>query len=520
MVTACIESRQYDGLRKWWILIAMSLMQAILNFDFTAMNIAVAPIARYFNADMSTMQWVLNGFLISSAIFIIFAGKLSNIFGSKKIFLFGLILFTIASMMVGTATSTYILVFGRILQGVGVSVTAPLSVSMVFDVFPERQKNIAVGLLVGVIGLSMCVGPTLGGLLIQFSNWRWIFFINLPIGIVIAWLTLAFYCRSPAEGGVRLPNVISIIVFAIFLSTFIWLLNDIGRMGFGRRDLVLQLFLPLVSLLIFILVEKKHVHPLIDYSIFKNRDFLVICIVRAVFASFGYMTIILLFGFYLQNILGYSSLTAGLVVLFMPAAYGLVSFFSGHLSNCFGRRAVLICGMVLSLLGFSLFVALPFLAKSWVTLSIPLFIVGGSLGLLLPACSTAAMASVSPHKMTEAYAIFYTCSFIGMASSIAVVGILIQKICLHFVRQSLLLANITVNHVQLVALDKVVTGAASINIIHKVFSQPVAKMVIPLAKQVFTRGYSLIMMISAVISLFGLIVIYSFVSRKTSSGES
>lgn len=499
---------------KWLIFIAMSIMQIMLNFDLTAMSIVIAPMVRDLNASLSTTQWMMNGYMIASAVFIIAAGKYSEIFGKKLVFVIGVLLFIFSSLLIACATNQSIVIVGRVAQGVGAAIVSPLSIAMVFDVFPANQKNIAIGFLVGIMGLAQCVGPTLSGFLVQYFSWRWVFLVNIPLGIITVALILFFYKRCEIKIQDRLPDAISISALVLFLSMLIWGLNEISRQYYNMQSIAVITILALFGLLLFIIRERKLTNPLIDYSLFKNRNFIIACLVRSVFIAFGYMAILLPFGLYLQNILNYSPVISGLVVLSLTAAYGVLSSFSGFFVNRFGEKHIMSAGMLLAFFGFSFFAWLLHGPISLLGYGMVLCIIGGAFGLLLPVCSTIAMSSVPSEKVASAYSIFFTCHLSGMALNTAFVGILIQKLSSNIMRHALTNAGIVLNSKQLTLTNDLVTGTTSIMTTASVFPKELLAALSHIIQTSFSGSYLIVMFVAAAMSFVGFIIVNLFLNKK------
>lgn len=173
-----------DNKRKWLVSIAADLMLLIISLDLTIVNLALPAIAHAFNAEMSTLEWVINAYVVIFAMLLVIGGKLGDIFGHRQIFSIGLGIFTIASLLGGLSPNTSILITSRVLQGVGAALAFPAATIINFAIFPKEQKAIVLGLMAAIAGAGQALGPTIGGIILKFLSWRWVFFVNIPIGVI------------------------------------------------------------------------------------------------------------------------------------------------------------------------------------------------------------------------------------------------------------------------------------------------------------------------------------------------
>jgi MFS family permease len=163
--------------RKWWIFFATSLVLVMTNIDYTAVNLALAPIANDLHANLSTLQWIINGYSSAAAACAVIGGRLGDTYGYRKVFIAGVIIFTVASVLIGFATNAWSIILLRILQGAGGATCWPLCVVIISNVFPKDRQGYAIGKAMAIATIALAVGPTFGGVLLHFLNWRWIFFI-------------------------------------------------------------------------------------------------------------------------------------------------------------------------------------------------------------------------------------------------------------------------------------------------------------------------------------------------------
>lgn len=262
--------------RKWWVFVATALAVMMVDIDITAVNLALATIARELNVGLSTAQWIIDGYMIAAASLMALGGRLSEIFTGRRVFLFGLGLFAIASFAVGFSTGTWSIISSRILQGACIAFTFPVAIILVRQIFPVEKQGFVIGLMVAIAGLSQALGPTIGGVIIHVLSWRWIFFLNVPLAL------FAFVVASYALPKVKIPSATYSLhmkgVMALVLGLFgiMTALNEVLRWGVNSIQFIGLLSIGFVLLIVFIFIEFKSRNPLLELRLLINRNFLII----------------------------------------------------------------------------------------------------------------------------------------------------------------------------------------------------------------------------------------------------
>lgn len=292
---------------RWLVLSAACLGLGMLMIDTFVVNVAFPAIGRDLNASLSTTEWTVTGYVLVVGVFPVAMGRLGDIFGRKLIYISGLVVFVLASAACATAQSVEVLIVFRVLQGVGAATMMPGTLSIITQAFPPHQRGLAIGIWGGVSGLGLIAGPILGGLLVHGDQWRWIFIVNVPVGIVglaMAWLFVPESRDDHAPrvldwgGLVSLSAALFLIAFAISRG------NDEGWLS----PVIVGCFAAGVLLLpVFVAVERAHRAPLVDLTLFRSRTFVMSCVSAglfsaAVFGSQPYTSI------FMQNYWGFSPL--------------------------------------------------------------------------------------------------------------------------------------------------------------------------------------------------------------------
>ncbi len=419
--------------RRWWALGAMCCALFMTMLDSTAVNIALPSIQKDLHASTTTLQWIVNAYMLALAVLLVTAGRLGDLFGRRRLFIIGVIVFAGASAAVGASPNTTWVVAWRGVQGVGAALLLPSTLSIVTDLFAPEERGKALGIWTGVSGLALATGPLVGGFLSESVSWRAIFYVNLPVAIgtlVVSLLVVRESRDETAERSIDVPGLIALTVGLTALM--VALMQSIAwHLGSGRE--IALFVLSAIALAAFVAIERRSRVPMVDFDFFRTRTFLGSSIVlfTATFALFGLMFFLSL---YMQTVHNYSPLQTGL--RFLPAMGMLifVSPLSGRLTDRVGPRPLIVIG----LLG----VAAALLWGSYVTihsgyprLLVGFLLIGGGMGLALPATSVAAMNSIAQAKASVGAGILSMSRMVGGVFGIAVLGVLMIDLTSHKLNQ-------------------------------------------------------------------------------------
>jgi EmrB/QacA subfamily drug resistance transporter len=339
-----------DNKNKWFILFSVGMGVFLATIDASIVNIALPTFVNAFNTKFAVVQWVALSYMLTIATLILSMGRLGDLKGKKKIYLSGMITFTLSSVLCGLSQTVYWLIFFRIVQGIGAAMMASLGVALVTEAFPGEERGKALGTIGGIVSIGIITGPVLGGILIDAISWHWIFFVNIPIGVLGSFMVLRFV---PTSTGIKKQSFDFIGAGTMFTSVLSFLLAlTLGQhLGF-RNPLIILLFTIWIATFIFFLYLELHIeHPMIDLHIFRNTLFSLNLFTG--FMSFvATAGVVLLMPFYLENILGYNPHQVGFLVATVPISAGIVSPLSGTLSDRFGTRPISTIGLAFLVFGF------------------------------------------------------------------------------------------------------------------------------------------------------------------------
>lgn len=412
--------------RRWLVLAVLCVGLFMLLLDGTIVNIAIPSILKAFTASFSGVEWVMNAYLLVFAVLLITTGRFGDLYGRRLIFVMGLALFSLSSLACGLAPSIGFLIGFRALQGLGGAMMMPNTLSIIANVFPPEERGKAMGFWGAVSGFSLAVGPSLGGVLVDGASWRWIFFINVPIGIILLGAALKYVPESTDPSSVRqidYPGV-AVLTGSLFCLTFA--LIEGQKYGW-TSGLILGLFAAtVVGLVVFVFIQRRQLQPLMELSLFRNRTYSVTNGVGLIL-SFAMMGVFFLLPVFLQAILGYSAIKAGLVMTPLAAVVIISSPSSGTLSDRIGPKWLMFSGMLVAAAGFYLTMRAMVVDASWTSLVLPFAVSGFGIGMVMPVMTSAVMGSVPVEKAGQASGVISSVRQIGSVLGIAVMGAVLQN---------------------------------------------------------------------------------------------
>jgi len=441
--------------KKWLTLATVCFGLFMINLDGNVVNLAMPTIIRQFHANLSQMEWISNAYLLTFAVFLITLGRLGDQVGRKKLFLSGMVLFTLGSALCGAAQGVGQLIAFRVVQGIGGSAMMPATLSLLTATFPREERGRAMGFWGAVSGLAFIMGPVIGGYLTQSGLgealnsfigirefWRFVFFINVPFGALAFVLGLAVVKESRDDTVGGRPDIVGVILASctVFLLTFGFVEGPRHGWLLARRELVvaglavhplglsivpIMLVLALVLGVIFLRYEKgKRVDPLVDLSLFANRNYSV-GMTAGVILNFALMGAIFLVPLYCQSVLGIDPIHTGTLMLPFALALLVASPLAGLLSDHIGGKYVLIVGMVI--LAFSSVLMARFQVDTRaVQLILPFVVMGIGMGLSMTPLTNLTLDGVVPQKAGGASGVLSTTRQIGAVMGVAIFSVILQ----------------------------------------------------------------------------------------------
>jgi EmrB/QacA subfamily drug resistance transporter len=405
--------------RKWWTLAAVGIGIFMLLLDITIVNVALPQIQRQLHASISDLQWVVDAYALSLAALLLTAGSLADLLGRRVVFATGIAIFTAGSVLCGAAQTPLFLSLARAGQGVGGSVMFATSLALLANAFRGADRGIAFGVFGAITGIAVAVGPVLGGAITSGLSWRWIFFVNIPIGVVAIALTLLRVeeSRDPEAGR---PDWLGFVSFSSALGLLVYGLIESSRHSWGSGRVVGSLVTAVLLLLAFIWVELRQSQPMFDLSLLRNPTFLGgLGSAFAISASaFSMITFLVL---YLQNVLGFSAIGTGVRLLALSGAIFLTAGIAGRLTAKVPTRLLIGPGFVLIGTGLLLMRGIS-PSSHWMHLLPGLILIGAGAGLVNTPLASTAVGVVHPRRAGMAAGINNTFRQVGIAAGVAALG--------------------------------------------------------------------------------------------------
>ena len=493
--------------RKWWTLIVVCVGVFMLLLDISIVNVALPNIATTFGASLSGLQWVIDAYALALASLLLSAGVLADRSGRRLLFLIGVAVFTIGSVLCGTATSIVFLAISRAFQGIGGAIMFATSLALLSESFKGPERGIAFGVFGAMTGVAIAVGPVLGGALVTGLGWRWIFFVNIPVGVIVFIIALLRVdeSRDPAPRRLDLPGFLT---FSVGLGALIFGLIRSNNSGWGSVTVVSGLVAAAVLLAGFVAVELLRRDPMFDFKLLRVMTFdggLVAAF--GISASiFSVMTFLI---FWVQDILGLSALSTGVRFLPLSVSLFVAAAIAGRLTSLLPTRWLIGPGFVLVGIGLLLMRGLA-PASQWTHLLPGMIVSGVGAGLVNVPLVATAVGVVPPRRAGMASGINSTFRQIGIAAGIAVLGAI-------FIRQirSAVVAQLAGTPLAVHSHDLAV-AAGSGRLSFTLSQVPAAdrELLGTAARTGFVNGLNMILLIAALLTFLAAILSFFLIREK------
>ncbi|MGC8685826.1 MAG: DHA2 family efflux MFS transporter permease subunit, partial [bacterium] len=383
---------------KWWVLVIVMIGSFMSVLDSSGMNIALPHFMVAFGINMEQVEWISTAYMLAFAVFILFATWVKNVIGTKQTFLWGVLFFILGSFLCSFSWSLDSLIFFRIVQAIGAGAITPLGVTMISEVFPKDERGFALGMWGAGTTIAPAVGPMMFGFIIDHVGWRALFYINIPIGVLILFWGLTVL--KPSEGNsayYKQFDFIGFLVFTIFISTLLVALQKGQEKGWTSNYIMYLFVISYFSFFAFIIIESIVRKPIMDLSIFKNYNF-TMSNIMGLTRSVALVGSVYLMSMFFQDIMSYSATTAGMMVIPQAIALSLTMPIAGRLSDLIGPKPPLIVGTILT--AFSLYYFHYLSAYSNLQFIITdLLMRGCGIGLMMASLTNSAINALEPEQV-------------------------------------------------------------------------------------------------------------------------
>ncbi len=418
--------RLNEGNRRWWTLAAMCFALFMIMLDNTVVNVALPSIQDDLGASLSGLEWTVNAYTLTFAVLLVTGGRLGDIFGRRRMFLFGVVVFAVSSAAIGLAPSQGMLVAFRAVQGIGAAFMMPATLSIITVTFPPEERGKAIGTWAGVSALALAIGPVVGGALTEYVSWRAIFFLNLPVAAGAVAVTLFAAHESRDETSEHTIDWAGIVALSVSLTALVLALVEGNGWGWGSGRIVALGAITVAGLVAFVALEPRVREPMVDFELFRSKTFLGANAVGFI-VSFAMLAMFFFLALYMQNMLGYSAVEAG--VRFLPSTLMIVAIapIAGRLADRIGPRPLIATGLSLTALSMFLQTRID-VGTGYGTLLPAFMIMGVGMALVMSPMSTAAMNAVAPSKAGVGSGVLSMSRMVGGTFGVAAIGALFQHL--------------------------------------------------------------------------------------------
>jgi MFS transporter, DHA2 family, methylenomycin A resistance protein len=489
----------------WGALVTACIALFLIAVNTTAINTAVSSIADELTLSSTTLAWALNAYLLAVAAFVVLGGQLGDVLGRNRIFVVGMVLYTLAAIVVATSGTAFQLIGGRALQGMGAAILMPATMAILHDAFPKEKQGFVLGIWGAVGGVAFAVGPLVGGVFTDAISWRWVWWSNVPVAIVALVLARPMLRGlAPGKKGVRF-DVAGIGLLALGLFTAILALQQGARWGWGSASILGLFAVAAVTLTAFVLVELRAKQPLVHLRLLANRVFTG-GNVGTLVNSVALIGLLYFFNLYAQSsvLLDYSALLAGIALLPFGLGIFVASLVSGRLADRIGARLPVAVGIGLQGVGCFLLYRSD-VSTTYSSLWLPTLVAGVGVGMTFSTPSAAGLQAVPPEEGGEASGIINIFRYVGAALVIAVGSLFYTGVGIAEMNRQLDAAG--VGSVEEEQLDQALTGSpAAISEQTNQLQGAQRQAFISGAQQGTVEGFDASMLVIAVSSVGGLVV--------------
>jgi EmrB/QacA subfamily drug resistance transporter len=382
-----------------WTLLIVSVGLFMVVLDNLVVNVALPSIHRDLGSSIQALEWTVNAYVLSYAVFLLTGAALGDRFGRKRMFIGGIALFTLSSAAAALAPTTGMLIAARATQGLGAAVVTPLTLTLLADAFPPQRRGVAIGIWSAISGVAVALGPLVGGAVVQLASWHYIFWINVPVGVALVPLSIARLSES--RGQSRSLDLRGLGLASSGLFGIVFGLVRSQSLGWGDLQVIAPLAIGAALVVAFVAYELRTSDPMLPMRFFTKRSFAVTNAVSLAM-YFGMFGSIFFLSQYLQNVLHNSPLQAGVKLLVWTGASMVVSPLAGFFSERYGSRAFMVAGLSLQALALGWMATLAGVHQSYTSMIAPFILAGSGMALVFAPSANAVLSSVRTHEAGQA----------------------------------------------------------------------------------------------------------------------
>jgi EmrB/QacA subfamily drug resistance transporter len=388
-----------ESRRRGWTLAIVSLGLFMVVLDNLVVSVALPSIHRDLGASIQALEWTVNAYVLSYAVLLLTGAALGDRFGRRRMFTFGMALFTLSSAAAALSRSADFLITARALQGVGAAIATPLTLTLLAEAFPQDRRGIAIGIWSGISGIAVALGPLVGGAVVQLSSWHWIFWINVPIGLVL--VPLAATRLGESYGPARRLDLRGLVLSSAGLFGIVYGLVQSQTLGWTSPQILVSLIGGALLLIGFVAYELRTDEPMLPMHFFAKRSFAVTNAVSLAM-YFGMFGSIFFLSQYLQNVLHNTPLQAGVKLLVWTGATMVVSPLAGFFSERYGSRLFMAAGLALQAIGLAWLITLASVTQTYASMIVPFVLAGAGMALVFAPAANAVLSAVRVSEAGQA----------------------------------------------------------------------------------------------------------------------
>ncbi len=413
------HSETADYTRKWHAMIAVGTGVFLATVDGSIINVSLPTLVRELHTEFAVVQWVVLAYLLTITCTMAGIGRLADMVGKKSIYMAGFIIFTLGSALCGLSPTVEWLIGFRVLQAIGAAMTMALGAAIITESFPPEERGKAMGIIGSIVSLGIVLGPALGGVILSVLSWRWIFYVNLPVGIIGTIMVRRNLPNFKPRGRQQF-DVLGALLLCLSILFLLLGLTHGQQQGFFQPFVYWLFGSSLFFLVLFVFVEKKVGQPMVDPKLFCNTIFSV-NLFTSFIAFVGLGGSVILLPFYLENILMFSSMKVGLLMGVIPVMLGITSPIAGLLSDRVGSRKITMIGLLALLIGF---LAASTLDQHTAVFgyAVRIFAVGAGIGIFMSPNNSAIMGTAPRHQLGIVSGMMAQSRTLGQTIGVALLG--------------------------------------------------------------------------------------------------
>ncbi len=481
--------------------IAMGIGILVIAVDIAAINVALPAVEKEFELAIGTVEWIVSGYMLAFAVLMITCGRLADLYGRRKIFFIGLIIFGIASFIGGLSENAGLLITARVFQGAGAAFLWPSIVGICYSSVTETQKSYAVGLVIGAVAIGNGAGPLIGGLLTEYLSWRWVLFINLPLAIIAGLITFFVVQEQTIEGEERGIDLLGILTISLSIVSLLYAIDQSSIWGWGSFKTVGFMILSLILLILFVSIEQKQSTALIPKDVMHNNNFMLTCLIMATVIP-PFFCILLYLPQFLEKLRNFSPLGSGAALVPMLLSFAIASLISGKIYNSLGGKLSIFIGVILTSIG-AFFTAIIGFGDNYFLIVPGLILIGVGIGISVPSITTAAVGLVKESRASLAGGIVFMFQLVGAGLGLAIITTIFTDVALVDLINRINNAEISLSESELSSIKDFMLGSGSENILISGIGEKLWDNLKTHIEHSYVRGVRNGLVVSGIIALLG-----------------